>query len=103
MRSHDFSNNDYPSADQPYIIVLLDPVDAVQLVVEPAGVADGLALAVPPPQRGRVGPAVGADHPRPPVARPAAGDLQLGRGPHALRNRTQKLILILRFGLDPRY
>lgn len=99
MRSHGFSNNDLPLADQPYIIVLLDPVNAVQFVIEPASVADWLALAVAPPKRGCVGPAVGADHPRPPVARPAAGDLQLRWGPHALQNRIQKFI----FALDPRY
>ena len=40
-------------------------VDAVQLVVEAAGVADGLAVVVAPPQRRRRRPAVGAAQPDP--------------------------------------
>lgn len=34
------------------------PVDAVHLVVEPAGVAEVVPRAVPPPERGGHGPAV---------------------------------------------
>ena len=44
-------------------------VDAVQLVVEAAGVADGLAVVVAPPQRRRRRPAVGAAQPDPPRGR----------------------------------
>ena len=39
----------------------------VELEVEAARVADWFPLGVPPPQRGGVGLAVGADHPRPAV------------------------------------
>ena len=39
----------------------------MELEVEATGVTDGLPLRVASPQRGGVGPAVGADHPRPPV------------------------------------
>ena len=39
----------------------------VDLEVEAARVADWFPLGVPPPQRGGVGLAVGADHPRPAV------------------------------------
>ena len=43
------------------------PAHPVKLEVETTGVTDGLALGVAPPERRCVGPAVGADHPRPPV------------------------------------
>ena len=42
------------------------PVDPVQLVVQPAGVADRLALVVAPPQGGGAGAAVGAAQAVPP-------------------------------------
>ena len=44
-------------------------VDPVQLEVEPTGVAHGLALVVPPPERGVGGPAVGAAQAHPPRGR----------------------------------
>lgn len=40
----------------------------MQLVVEAAGVADGLAVVVPPPEGGVGGAAVGAGHPHAPVS-----------------------------------
>ena len=52
----------------------------MELEVEAARVADWFPLGVPPPQRGGVGLAVGADHPRPPVPGPGVGDLDLGGG-----------------------
>ena len=41
----------------------------MQLVIEPAGVADRLAVGVPPPEGGGGRVAVGALEARPPVAR----------------------------------
>ena len=52
----------------------------VELEVEAARVADRFPLGVPPPQRGGVGLAVGADHPRPPVAGAGVGHLHLREG-----------------------
>jgi hypothetical protein len=45
------------------------PIDSVQLVVEAAGVAHGLALVVAPPQRGVTRTAVGAALPVAPCRR----------------------------------
>lgn len=44
----------------------LRPVDAVQFVVEAAGVAHRLPFRIPPPQRRRRRPAVGAAEAQPP-------------------------------------
>ncbi len=47
-----------------YVIPLaLSLTHIMQLVVEPASVADGLAVVVPPPERGLSGLAVGAGGP----------------------------------------
>lgn len=43
---------------QPPLGLEQGPVDAVHLVVEPAGVAEVVPRAVPPPQRGGHGPTV---------------------------------------------
>ena len=52
----------------------------MQLMIKPTSVTDRLSIGVPPPERGGVGLAVGADHPRPPVAGAGVGHLHLREG-----------------------